>query len=87
MMVINWLVALAAVGVVLRQRTWETRHLAWLGSLIFALSAFRNTAPGNPPIGTFLDYRSFFPAIALVVASLIALVVTFLVRPRDQFGL
>lgn len=86
MMTINWLIALAAVGVVLtvllRQRSWETRHLAWLGSLIFALSAFRNTAPGNPPIGTFLDFRSFFPAVGLVVLSLVTLVMIFLVRPR-----
>jgi hypothetical protein len=91
MMTINWLVALAAVGVVLtvllRQRPWETRHLAWLGSLVFALSAFRNTAPGNPPIGTFLDFRSFFPAIGLIVLSLIALVLTFLVRSRDELDL
>jgi hypothetical protein len=91
MMTINWLIALAAVGVVLtvvlRQRPWETRHLAWLGSLIFALSAFRSTAPGNPPIGTFLDFRSFFPAIALVVLSLVALVMTFLLRRRDDLDL
>jgi hypothetical protein len=88
MMTINWLIALAAVGVVLtvllRQRSWETRHLAWLGSLIFALSAFRNTAPGNPPIGTFLDFRSFFPAITLVVLSLVTLVGIYLIRPRSD---
>lgn len=91
MMAINWLLAAAAVAValtvILRQRDWESRHLAWLGSMLFALAAFRNTAPGNPPIGTFLDFYAFFPAVALVAISLLALVANYLVRPRRQLGL
>lgn len=91
MMVLFWLLALCAVGVstlvVSGRRDWESRHLAWLGAMIFALAAFRNTAPGNPPIGTFLDFLAFFPAVALVALSLVALVGTFLLRPRDELGL
>jgi hypothetical protein len=91
MMALFWLLALCAVGVtslvVAGRRDWESRHLAWLGAMIFALVAFRNTAPGSPPIGTFLDFRAFFPAVALVALSLVALVATFLVRPRDELGL
>lgn len=91
MMVLFWLLALCAVGVtylvVSGRRDWESRHLAWLGAMIFALAAFRNTAPGNPPIGTFLDFRAFFPAVALVSLSLVALVATFLLRSRDDLGL
>ncbi len=91
MMALFWLLALCAVGVsslvVAGRRDWESRHLAWLGAMIFALVAFRNTAPGTPPIGTFLDFRAFFPAVALVALSLVALVATFLLRPRDELGL
>ncbi len=91
MMALFWLLALCAVGVtflvVTGRRDWESRHLAWLGAMIFALVAFRNAAPGSPPIGTFLDFRAFFPAVALVALSLVALVATFLVRPRDELGL
>ena len=91
MMALFWLLALCAVGVtflvVTGRRDWEARHLAWLGAMIFALVAFRNAAPGSPPIGTFLDFRAFFPAVALVALSLVALVATFLVRPRDELGL
>ena len=91
MMALFWLLALCAVGVtslvVTGRRDWESRHLAWLGAMIFALVAFRNTAPGSPPIGTFLDFRAFFPAVALVALSLVALVATFLLRPRDELGL
>lgn len=91
MMAIDWLLAAAAVAVVvavvLGHRSWESRHLAWLGAMLFALIAFRNTAPGSPPLGVFLDYYAFFPAVALVVLSLLALVVTFLSRPRESLGL
>ncbi|KJY34379.1 DUF4436 family protein, partial [Streptomyces katrae] len=30
--------------------------LAWMAATLFALSAFRNTAPGTPPIGCVLDW-------------------------------
>ena len=75
------------VSVVIGQRVWETHHLARLGSMLFAMSASRNTAPGNPPIGTFLDFYGFFPSIALVVASLLALVAVYLLRDRERLGL
>jgi hypothetical protein len=88
MMAIDWALAVAAATVVIsiawRARSWETRHLAWLGSMIFALAAFRTTAPGGPPVGVFMDTAAFFWAEALVVLSLVVLVVLFLTRPRDE---
>ncbi|MFN8041073.1 MAG: DUF4436 family protein [Acidimicrobiales bacterium] len=91
MMVIYWSLAAAAFAVVvvtlLGERSWETRHLAWLGSMIFAVVAFRNAAPGTPPIGTFFDWMSFFPALAVVALSLLLLVGYYLVSPRDRLGL
>lgn len=91
MMGLYWLLASAAIGVtlavVLRARPWETRHLAWLGAMVFALAAFRNVAPGQPPIGVFFDRASFFWAIAIVTFSLVALVVHYLSRSREDLEL
>jgi hypothetical protein len=78
MMAIYWAVALGAAAVtalvVTRQRAWETRLLAWLGALLFAMVTFRNAAPGNPPVGTFFDYTSVFESVGVVALSLIVLV-------------
>ena len=41
--------AAVTVLVVARKRTWETRLLAWLGAVLFALVTFRAAAPGSPP--------------------------------------
>jgi hypothetical protein len=91
MMAIYWLLAASAVGVtiavVLGTRDWESRHLAWLGAMIFALVAFRNAAPGNPPIGSYFDIASFFWAESLVALSLLALVVFYLFTPREELKL
>lgn len=91
MMGLYWLLAAAAIGVtlavVLGARPWETRHLAWLGAMVFALAAFRNVAPGQPPIGVFFDRASFFWAIAIVTFSLVALVVYYLSRSREDLEL
>lgn len=86
MMAIYWLLAIGAAGVViatvLRLRPFETRHLAWLTALLFAFAAFRNTAPGSPPIGVFLDYGAFFWAVAIVVASELAFLAYYLAGSR-----
>ncbi len=91
MMVIYWSLAAAAFAVMvvtlLGERVWETRHLAWLGSMIFALVAFRNAAPGSPPIGTFFDWTAFFPALAVVAGALLLLVGYYLVSPRERLKL
>jgi hypothetical protein len=83
MMAMFWILSLAVVAVTLavvfRLREWESRHLAWLAAMLFAFSTFRATAPGSPPIGVYLDYAAFFWAYGLVVLSLVALVVFYLV--------
>jgi hypothetical protein len=86
MMAIFWLLAICGFAVmlatVLRLREFETRHLAWLVAMIFAFAAFRNTAPGSPPLGVFLDFASFFWDEAIVALSLVALVVFYLTGDR-----
>ena len=91
MMVIYWVVALGAVAVtvmvVRRKRQWDTGLLLWLGALIFALFAFRTAAPGNPPTGTVLDYYAVFEAVGVVVATLIVLIIHYVVQPPERLNM
>lgn len=91
MMAIYWLLSLGALTVALsiigRFRPWETRQLAWLSALLFALISFRSAAPGNPPIGTFFDFFAVFEAVGIVAISLLSLTVVYLVRSRKHLGL
>jgi len=86
MMGIYWVLALGAaaiaVSVIAGLRPFETRLLAWLSALLFALISFRAAAPGSPPIGTFMDFYAVFEAVAIVSASLLALMVVYLARSR-----
>ncbi|MEU9859392.1 DUF4436 family protein [Streptomyces sp. NPDC047971] len=80
MMVVMW--ALAAS--VLIAAWYLTTHgtglvwpaLAWMAATLFALSAFRNTAPGTPPIGCVLDWFAFLWAETVIALCLIAVVLT-----------
>ena len=79
MFAVMWALALAvaaAAVVIGRNRlglVWPA--MAWMAATLFALAAFRGTAPGNPPIGSILDYTSFLWAEAIVVCSLTYVVV------------
>ncbi|WP_328929765.1 DUF4436 domain-containing protein [Streptomyces sp. NBC_00190] len=60
--------------------------LAWMAATLFALSAFRNTAPGTPPIGCVLDWFAFLWAETIIALCLIAVVITGVrtaLRPGD----
>lgn len=79
MFVVMWALALAvaaAAAVIVRNRlglVWPA--LGWMAATLFALAAFRNTAPGNPPIGNVLDYTAFLWAETIVACSLVYVVV------------
>jgi hypothetical protein len=83
MMAIYWALAILAGSitymVVRRRRPMETRLLAWLSAMVFALVALRTAAPGAPPVGTFLDYDAFFESVGIVAASLVVLMIFYLV--------
>ncbi|MCX5206460.1 DUF4436 domain-containing protein [Streptomyces sp. NBC_00237] len=53
--------------------TWPA--LSWMAATLFALAAFRNAAPGTPPIGSLLDYLAFFWAEILIAFCVIVVVV------------
>ncbi|MFD5015616.1 DUF4436 family protein [Streptomyces chartreusis] len=50
--------------------------LAWMAATLFALAAFRNTAPGTPPIGCVLDWFAFLWAESIIALCLVTVVVT-----------
>ncbi|MER7823248.1 uncharacterized protein DUF4436 [Streptomyces sp. CG 926] len=54
--------------------TWPA--LGWMAATLFALAAFRNTAPGAPPIGCLLDYIAFLWAETVIAFCLITVVIT-----------
>lgn len=54
--------------------TWPA--LGWMAATLFALAAFRNTAPGTPPIGCLMDYIAFLWAETVIAFCLVTVVVT-----------
>jgi uncharacterized protein DUF4436 len=75
MMAVMWALALAvaaAARVQVTQRrglTWPA--LGWMAATLFALTAFRNAAPGGPPVGSVLDYAAYLWAELIVAVSLV----------------
>jgi len=88
MMAIYWALAILAASitymVVRRRRPMETRLLAWLSAMVFALVALRTAAPGAPPVGTFLDYYAMFESVGIVAASLVVLMIFYLVDDPSE---
>ncbi|MFE6067494.1 DUF4436 domain-containing protein [Streptomyces sp. NPDC056525] len=86
MMLAMWALAVAVLmggRHLVRRRmglTWPA--LGWMAATLFALAAFRNTAPGAPPIGSLLDYLAFFWAETLI-AFCVVVVVVRAVRAED----
>ncbi|WP_324290091.1 DUF4436 family protein [Streptomyces antarcticus] len=60
MMIAMWALAVSVlIGgwfLVTRRKGLTWPALGWMAATLFALAAFRNTAPGSPPIGCLLDY-------------------------------
>ncbi|MFG2291966.1 DUF4436 family protein [Streptomyces sp. NPDC048603] len=80
MMVLMWALAaavlLGAWYLTSRREGLVWPALGWMAATLFALSAFRNTAPGSPPIGCVLDWFAFLWAETVIALCLIAVVIT-----------
>ncbi|MFI0714076.1 DUF4436 family protein [Streptomyces inhibens] len=74
MMAAMWALALAVLAgafVLVRKHeglVWPA--LGWMAATLFALVGLRNAAPGSPPIGSWIDYATFFWAEGIITASL-----------------
>ncbi|MCX4782265.1 DUF4436 family protein [Streptomyces sp. NBC_01264] len=79
MMIAMWALAVSVlIGgwfLVTRRKGLTWPALGWMAATLFALAAFRNTAPGTPPIGCLLDYLAFLWAEILIAFCLITVVV------------
>lgn len=80
MMVVMWALAasvlLGAWYLTTRREGLVWAALGWMAATLFALSAFRNNAPGTPPIGCVLDWFAFLWAETVIALCLIAVVIT-----------
>ncbi|MFC0430809.1 DUF4436 family protein [Kutzneria buriramensis] len=78
-MVFMWSLSLAAViaawFAVSGKRGLLWPSMSFMGALLFALVPLRNAVPGQPPIGSVVDFSAFFIAEALISLSLITTVV------------
>jgi hypothetical protein len=83
-MVAMWALVGGVVFLVFRvlagHRKIEISMFSFLGALLFAFPALRNSQPGTPPIGTLSDFLAFFWAEVIIALSLLAVVICWLVR-------
>ena len=79
-----WALAIGVVCLVFRvfagHRKIEISMFSFLGALLFAFPALRNSQPGTPPIGTLSDFLAFFWAEVIIAMSLLSVVLRWLVR-------
>lgn len=87
-MILMWFILLSVIlviaSIIIRKRKIEYSMFAFLSAMLFALPALRNTQPFVPTIGCLADYVAFFWAEAVVAASLVAMVFTWLKRPGPK---
>lgn len=74
---------LAGYVLIVGKRKIQPNVLGWLGAMLFAMVPLRNAMPGAPPIGCLADYLSFFWAEAITAATLIAVVITWVLRKQE----
>ena len=79
-----WMLTLGVIFLVFRvyrgERKIEISMFSFLGALLFAFPALRNSQPGTPPIGTLSDFIAFFWAEVLIALSLLAVVIRWATR-------
>ncbi|WP_218952373.1 DUF4436 family protein [Amycolatopsis anabasis] len=89
-MLLMWLMSLMAVlaawFVISGRKGLLWPSMSFMGVVLFALIPLRNTMPGQPPIGSLLDFGAFFLAEALIALSLITTVIVGYRVERSEDG-
>jgi hypothetical protein len=89
-MIAMWALAIGVVCLVYRvfagHRKIEISMFSFLGALLFAFPALRNSQPGTPPIGTLSDFLAFFWAEVIIALSLLSVVLRWLIRAPGAEG-
>ena len=83
--------ALAVAGVVMaltlmqdKNHKIEAGPLTYLAALLFAFPLIRSLLPGSPGLGILADFAGYFWVEAVVGVTLLALLVTWIVRERRR---
>jgi hypothetical protein len=83
-MIAMWALTIGVIFLVFRvlagHRKIEISMFSFLGALLFAFPALRNSQPGTPPIGTMSDFIAFFWAEVIIALSLLAVVLRWIIR-------
>jgi hypothetical protein len=83
-MIAMWALVIGVISLVYRvfagHRKIEISMFSFLGALLFAFPALRNSQPGTPPIGTLSDFIAFFWAEVIVALSLLSVVLRWIIR-------
>ena len=69
-----WSAVSVAMHVALNGRKVEFSMLIWMAALLFVIPAVRNSLPGSPPLGAFVDIALFFWLHILGVGALLTVV-------------
>jgi hypothetical protein len=87
-MVMMWLLAIAAVIItvrfLLRRHRLELGFTGMFVGLLFAFPAIRNALPGIPPVGVLNDFLAFLWAEAIIAISLLTVLVLFIRRGTQR---
>jgi hypothetical protein len=85
--VLIWVLIVTVITMVLHVSAFghelQTMMFAFFGTLLFAMTAFRNAMPGTPPMGVLSDYAAFFWGYLIAIVGIGVLTVTWVRRlPR-----
>jgi len=85
-MAAQWFLTLGALFLTLRVafggRKIEVGMFSFMGALLFAFPALRNSQPGVPQIGSYSDFLAFFWAEMIIALCLLTILTLWLVRPQ-----
>ncbi len=83
-MIAMWALVIGVLFLVFRvfsgHRKIEISMFSFLGALLFAFPALRNSQPGTPPIGTLSDFIAFFWAEVIIALALLSVVLRWIIR-------
>lgn len=75
---------LVSISVWRRKRQMELIFLGWIAGMLFAVPALRNFLPGQPPIGSWVDFLIVLWVVVSLIISLALLVFTWFSSPRSR---
>lgn len=73
-----------SINVVRGERRMELIFLGWIAGMLFAVPALRSFLPGQPPIGSWVDFLIVLWVIVSLIISLALLVIAWFRSPKSQ---